>query len=108
METKSELVEKNQWYPPRSKTDLEHLGSYCGNRRQDNRSALTVLSDIDYHAVGPDCSGPVKGFSFDRANPISGFTVNIQDSETGERIPVNILDLLKFERIGPLPSQYTE
>lgn len=92
-------------YPPTSKIDVILLAKKCGNTMKDHRNKLKVLTDIEYHVVHKNGSGIVKGYSHDRLNPVEEFTLQVK-SKSGERKTIPIKDVVKFERIGPIPRKY--
>ena len=101
---KSELVREKSWYPPTCKPHVELLNDYCSNRTYDRRDKLDVLTDIEYRAVAEDASGVVRGFKHDRLKGV--LKLNIEDSDTKERESVDLIDIVKFERIGEVPTKY--
>lgn len=71
--------------------------------RYDRRDKLEVLTDIEYRVVAKQGSGFVRGFSHDRLK--NTLSLNVQTDD--ERISVSTEDIVRFERIGPVPSKYT-
>lgn len=101
-----ELVETKDWYPPTCRAHFEELARYCGDRTRDKRDALSVITDVEYHAVTTSGRGLIRGYSHDRLNPVSEFTLTVVDSESGDRTPLPLSEILKIERVGPVPTKY--
>lgn len=104
MISKKELVNTKCWYPPTCKAHVELLSRYCGNMIKDNRNALDVLMDIDYHVIHQNGRGKLKGYSHNRVQPINDFMLTVRSSNSRETIPFE--NVVKIERIGCIPRKY--
>lgn len=102
--TTRDLAREKDWYPPRSKTDVMQLRNFATTYTTDNRNKLSVLTDIGYRAITPNGSGLIRGYSHDRTTGELILTVRTDS----ERITVPLEELVKVERIDPIPRAYQE